>query len=75
MAGNLIRFDSENYGTAYVRPEDIRILGDRQDGHTTIGVLMASGHTLDFTVKGEIDEVAADLERCAPGLFDIIRLN
>lgn len=75
MTGRLLRIDSKNGGIVYVRPEDVRVLGDHKDGTTNVGVLMASGHALDLIVQGEIDEVAAEFERLAPGLFDIIRIN
>lgn len=75
MVSNILRFETENYGIVYVRPLDIRVLGDPKDGTTTVGVLMAPGSAMDLTVKGDIDEIAGELERLAPGLFDIIRIN
>ena len=75
MAGNLIRLDTKEYGIIYTRPECVRMLGDKGNGVTVVGILMGPDHAMDVTVDGEVDEVAAMFETNAPGMFRIYRVN
>lgn len=60
---NLLRFNTEEFSTLYIRAADIAVLTPVDGEDKTTVVVISDGETTSFTVAGDVDEVAAAIER------------
>ena len=62
---DLLRFEDKDVGPIYVDGR-ARFLLSGKDGNTRMGVVLGGASALDFDLAGDVDEVAAAIERAFP---------
>jgi hypothetical protein len=75
-AGELLRIDTVEAGPVYVAPWHIYTMARASENSTTrtcITILHPGGHPMQFTVEGDVDEIAAMFESNAK--MSICRVN